>query len=87
MRGLATADEGSTRSRVSYPLTAIIADLHGNRPALESALADAKERGARRFVCLGDVIGYGAHPRHNLDWVMRLCVPEPVGSRSGIATR
>jgi diadenosine tetraphosphatase ApaH/serine/threonine PP2A family protein phosphatase len=62
---------------VSYPLTAIISDLHGNAPALETALADARERGARRFVCLGDVVGYGANPRHNLDLVMRLCVPEP----------
>ena len=70
---------------MSYPLTAIIADLHGNRPALESALADAKERGARRFVCLGDVVGYGSHPRHNLEWVMRICVPEPDGSRLGFA--
>jgi diadenosine tetraphosphatase ApaH/serine/threonine PP2A family protein phosphatase len=64
---------------VSYPLTAIVSDLHGNEPALETALADAHARGARRYVCLGDVIGYGARPRHNLDWVMRLCVPEPVG--------
>ena len=62
---------------MTYPLTAILSDLHGNAPALETALADARERGARRYVCLGDVIGYGARPRHNLDWVMRLCVPEP----------
>jgi diadenosine tetraphosphatase ApaH/serine/threonine PP2A family protein phosphatase len=62
---------------VTYPLTAILSDLHGNAPALECALADARERGVRRYVCLGDVIGYGARPRHNLDWVMRLCVPEP----------
>ncbi len=64
---------------MTYPLTAILSDLHGNAPALETALADARERGARRYVCLGDVIGYGARPRHNLDWVMRLCVPEPLG--------
>ncbi len=62
---------------MSYPLTAIVSDLHGNAPALETALADAQERGAGRFVCLGDVIGYGASPRHNLDWVMRLCTPNP----------
>ncbi len=62
---------------MSYPLTAIISDLHGNEPALETALADARDRGARRYVCLGDVVGYGARPRHNLDLVMRLCVPTP----------
>lgn len=68
---------------MSYPITAIIADLHGNRPALETALADAKERGAKRFVCLGDVVGYGARPRHNLDLVMQLCVAEPRGEVLG----
>ncbi|MEW6072076.1 MAG: metallophosphoesterase family protein [Planctomycetota bacterium] len=62
---------------MSYPLTALISDLHANAPALETALADARRRGARRYVCLGDVIGYGASPRHNLDLVMRLCVPDP----------
>jgi len=62
---------------LDYPLTAIVSDLHGNAPALETALADARRRGVRRFVCLGDVVGYGASPRHNLDLVMRLCVPEP----------
>ncbi len=62
---------------MSYPLTAIISDLHGNAPALETALEDAQRRGIRRFVCLGDIVGYGAEPRHNLDLVMRLCVEEP----------
>ena len=62
---------------MTYPLTAILSDLHGNAPALETALADARTRGARRYVCLGDVIGYGARPRHNLDLVMQLCVDPP----------
>ena len=70
---------------MDYPLTALISDLHANEPALDAALADARERGAERFVCLGDVIGYGARPRHCLDWVMRLCVPRPAdpGARPG----
>ena len=62
---------------MQYPLTAIISDLHGNVPALEVALADARSRGAKRFVCLGDVVGYGAQPTECLDMVMALCVPEP----------
>jgi len=60
---------------VSYPLTALISDLHANEPALATALADARQRGAERFVCLGDVIGYGARPRQTLELVMQLCVP------------
>lgn len=63
---------------MAYPLTAIISDLHGNRPALEVTLADARARGAERYVCLGDVVGYGAAPRECLDVVMTLCVPEAV---------
>jgi diadenosine tetraphosphatase ApaH/serine/threonine PP2A family protein phosphatase len=63
---------------LSYPLTALISDLHSNLPALETALADARARGARRFVCLGDMIGYGASPRESLDLVMALCGCDPV---------
>ena len=59
---------------MSYPLTAIISDLHGNVPALTVALEDCRSRGVERFVCLGDVVGYGARPRTCLDIVMKLCV-------------
>ena len=62
---------------MAYPLTAIISDLHGNRQAVEACLADAEVRGAKRFVCLGDMVGYGAEPRACLDAVMRRCVPAP----------
>lgn len=62
---------------MSYPLTALISDLHANLPALETALADARGRGVRRYVCLGDVVGYGASPRECLDIVMQLCANEP----------
>jgi len=62
---------------LSYPLTALISDLHGNLPALETALADARQRGAKRFVCLGDVVGYGASPKPCLDLVMSLCSKSP----------
>jgi diadenosine tetraphosphatase ApaH/serine/threonine PP2A family protein phosphatase len=64
-------------TRLNYPLTALISDLHANMPALEVALADARQRGARRYVCLGDVIGYGPSPRPSLDLVMQLCVENP----------
>ncbi len=67
---------------MNYPRTALISDLHSNLPALETALADARARGVERFVCLGDVIGYGARPRECLDWVMELCVSAP-RDRSG----
>jgi hypothetical protein len=68
---------------VTYPLTAILSDLHGNRPALEVALADACTRGARRFVCLGDMVGYGAEPRFCLDEVMARCIEAPSDPADG----
>jgi diadenosine tetraphosphatase ApaH/serine/threonine PP2A family protein phosphatase len=64
---------------LTYPLTALISDLHSNWPALETALNDARERNVRRFVCLGDMIGYGAKPTECLDQVLRLCGPNAVG--------
>jgi len=62
---------------LEYPPTAVISDLHANRPALETCLADAESRGVLRYVCLGDVVGYGAEPRACLDAVMERCGPRP----------
>ena len=62
---------------MSLSLTAVVSDLHGNEPAVETALADARARGVGRVVCLGDVVGYGARPRQALDEVMRLCEGAP----------
>lgn len=39
----------------------ILSDIHGNLPALESVLADAKGR-CDALLCLGDIVGYGADP-------------------------
>lgn len=38
---------------------AVMSDIHANPWALERALADAREQGAEKFVCMGDVVGYG----------------------------
>ncbi len=69
-----------------YPKTAIISDLHGNWPALQVAVADARSRGVQRMVCLGDVVGYGAKPRECLELVMGLIDPastEGAGLQAG----
>ena len=70
---------------MTYPLTAIISDLHANMPALEVALADAEERGVERFVCLGDVVGYGSEPRACLERVMDLCLPSGSTRTEGLS--
>jgi len=41
---------------------AIVSDIHANLPALEVVLADAQRVGVDQLWCLGDVVGYGAHP-------------------------
>ena len=41
---------------------AILADIHGNLPALEAVLRDVSGRGVEGMVHLGDLVGYGPHP-------------------------
>lgn len=43
-------------------LIALISDIHANLPALKAALEDAASRGAERFLCAGDLTGYGPFP-------------------------
>jgi diadenosine tetraphosphatase ApaH/serine/threonine PP2A family protein phosphatase len=43
-------------------LTALFADIHSNLGALQACLRHARERGAERFVFLGDLVGYGPDP-------------------------
>ena len=43
-------------------LYGVIADIHGNREALQTALAALERRGIRKLLCLGDVVGYNADP-------------------------
>src|SRR5271157_187287 len=43
-------------------LIAFISDVHGNLPALNTAVADAKAQGVNKIICAGDVSGYGPFP-------------------------
>ena len=57
--------------------TAIIADIHGNSPALRAVLADAREQGCERLIVLGDVIpGYDPAGCMRLiaEWPAHLCI-------------
>jgi diadenosine tetraphosphatase ApaH/serine/threonine PP2A family protein phosphatase len=51
---------------------ALLSDLHANFQALEACLADARARGATDYAFLGDLVGYGGHPRQVLEIVMDL---------------
>jgi len=41
---------------------AIISDVHGNLPALEQVIGLLEDRDVGQYLCLGDVVGYGASP-------------------------
>jgi predicted phosphodiesterase len=47
--------------------TAILSDIHGNLAALEAVLDDVRSQAVDEIICLGDVVGYGPHPRQCLD--------------------
>lgn len=64
--------------------TAIVSDIHGNWPALEAVLKDAKD--VSRFICLGDVVGYGADPIRCLDEVRERGWPTLVGNHDRACT-
>jgi diadenosine tetraphosphatase ApaH/serine/threonine PP2A family protein phosphatase len=53
-------------------LNAVFGDIHGNLDALETCVAHMKEVGVEYYVCLGDVIGYGAQPNECLTMVREL---------------
>jgi diadenosine tetraphosphatase ApaH/serine/threonine PP2A family protein phosphatase len=53
-------------------LHAIFSDIHSNLEAFERVCAHARAAGARRYVCLGDCVGYGADPEPTLAKLMAL---------------
>lgn len=53
--------------------TAVISDTHGNAEALRTVLADIKDKGCDRIICLGDIIGYGPEPLACIDLVREHC--------------
>ncbi len=44
----------------------IATDIHSNIEALEAVLEDASELGCDTYLCLGDIVGYGASPGETL---------------------
>jgi predicted phosphodiesterase len=52
---------------------AIISDIHGNIPALESVLSDIRSRGIERTICLGDLAGKGPCSAQAVDMIRENC--------------
>lgn len=62
----------------------IISDIHGNRFGLEAVLEHA--RGAwDKVICLGDVVGYGAHPNECCEMVREVEAHVVMGNHDGAA--
>ena len=50
----------------------LLSDVHANLPALRAALAALRSLGAERYVCAGDVVGYGPHPHACIEEIAAL---------------
>lgn len=50
----------------------IFSDIHGNWEALQEVLQFYRREGVKDYICLGDIVGYGANPKECLDLVRGL---------------
>jgi putative phosphoesterase len=59
---------------------AVIADVHGNLPALRAVLADIAGIGCDAIWCAGDLVGRGPHPNEVIATVRDLGIPTVQGN-------
>lgn len=52
---------------------ALVADLHGNLPAVQALEKDLERRDIREIYCLGDVVGKGPSSAETFDWAFSHC--------------
>ncbi|MFH1512678.1 MAG: metallophosphoesterase family protein [Bacillota bacterium] len=52
---------------------AVIADLHGNRPATDALERDLSRTRPDKLFCLGDIVGKGPSSDYTFDWAMARC--------------
>ncbi len=50
----------------------VFGDIHGNLEALKASVEAMKSHGAEKFLCLGDIVGYGADPSKCIEIVREL---------------
>jgi predicted phosphodiesterase len=53
----------------------VLSDIHGNGQALEAVTAALTRIGVDRYLCAGDLVGYGAQPNECVELIARL---EPI---------
>jgi hypothetical protein len=59
----------STTSKSNDELMVLIADIHANMPALEVVEKEIQRINPDRVIVLGDIVGYGPHPRECIDLI------------------
>lgn len=59
---------------------AIISDIHGNYDALASVLKALINDKIDKYICLGDLVGYGAEPQKCIDAARETCVVNIAGN-------
>ena len=59
---------------------AVLSDIHSNLEALQVVLDDAQKLKCTHFVCLGDIVGYGANPSECLELIRQLNCPTVLGN-------
>src|SRR5687768_5597779 len=64
-------------------MLAVLSDIHGNLPALDAVLADARARGCTRYLSLGDVVGYYTQPAECIERLQALDAPNIMGNHDG----
>ena len=67
-------------------MLAILSDIHGNLPALQAVVADARAQGCTRYLSLGDVAGYYAEPGACIDLLRELDAPNVLGNHDSYIT-
>lgn len=60
--------------------TAVLSDIHANLEALEAVLYHAQRQEVHSYVCLGDVVGYGASPNECIEILDSLSCPSVLGN-------
>ena len=50
----------------------ILSDIHGNYDALKKCVSEAKKLKVKKFLCLGDYVGYYYEPDKCIDLLIKL---------------
>jgi predicted phosphodiesterase len=63
----------------------IFSDIHGNLEALDTVLKYLKENNIHKYICLGDIVGYGPNPNECVERIRELKCPVVMGNHDYVA--